>query len=101
MTTFFMHQLYNVTIHLLHKVFYIQYCESVYSKYCKNYDQHYPEVVLERRGVLYVNIKFLPGAFLAEVNQQRKDDKVDHGRSIGASYSYNHSYALHGQSTCD
>lgn len=52
--------------------------------------------MLERRGVIYIYIKLLPGASLAEVNQQKRDDKVDRGRSTGASSSY----VLHGQSTC-
>jgi len=48
MTAFLMHQLHNVTIHLLSKKFYVQSCDSVYSKYCKNDDQRSPEVVLEQ-----------------------------------------------------
>ena len=100
MTIFFMHQLYNVPIHLLSKIFYIQSCDSIYGKYCKSDDQHYQEVVLEQRGVLYINTKLLPSAFLAEVNQQKRENKVDRSRSIGGSYSYSHFYVLRGQSTC-
>lgn len=98
MTTFRMYQFCNVTDHLLMEMFDTQPCDSVYGKYCKVNNQHYPELGLQHQAVPQENSKLLPGASSAAVNQQKGVTKWI--TATGASCSCSPIHALPGQSIC-